>query len=65
MKSQKKVNSDPDILNEVITDNEIWYISLITIQILSLILEVTCITYEAYILCNLLNREGNAGNVLQ
>jgi hypothetical protein len=59
------VNSDPDILNEVITDNEIWYSCLITIQTSSLVLEVTCITYKEYNLCSLLNREGNVGSVLQ
>jgi hypothetical protein len=57
-------NSDPGILNEVITDNKIWYNCLITIQTSSLVLEVTYITYKAYILCSLLNREGNAGSVL-
>jgi len=60
-----RVNSDPDILNEVITDNEIWYSCLITIQTSSLVLQVTYITYKAYILCSLHNREGNAGSVLQ
>jgi len=60
-----RVNSDTDILNEVITDNGLWYSCLITTQTSSLVFEVTCITYKAYILCSLLSREGNAGSVLQ
>jgi hypothetical protein len=45
-----RVNSDADILNEVITDNEIWYGCLIAIQTSSLVFEAPCITYKAYIL---------------